>query len=72
MLSAIRKGFLPSADQSKTHSLMSNGLGVKAIIIRPNGIRSRFYMIQFDFSATATLGTAEVGRCKGVTVVEKF
>ena len=51
---------------------MSNGLGVKAIIIRPNGIRSRFYMIQFDFSATATLGTAEVGRCKGVTVVEKF
>ena len=51
---------------------MSNGLGVKAMIIRPNGIRSRFYMIQFNFSATATLGTAEVGRCKEVTVVEKF
>ena len=45
---------------------MDNGLGVKAMIIPPNGTRSRFYMIQFNFSAMATLGTEEVGRCKEV------
>ena len=38
---------------------MGNGLGVKAMIIPPNGTRSRFYMIQLNLSATATLGTEE-------------
>ena len=43
---------------------MSNGLGVKAMIIPPNDTRSRFYMIQLNLSATATLGTEESAAVK--------